>query len=143
MTHILPLISNHKEYHKLCSQLQIVKLEDLVPLYKILPKSTQNVLENIIFDNFHIIMTGVAEIKRENQTYVNIQLAHSLPDNDYEMFGNLVTNDMERVPDVMIQFSLANQHGCRATIHKFNREYVFWFFKFDGDMKHDFINAVI
>ncbi|CAG8493781.1 15574_t:CDS:2, partial [Racocetra fulgida] len=114
-----------EEYHKLYSQLQVVKLEDLVPLYKVLPKTTQDFVENIISDNIHIIMTGVAEIKRENQTYINIQFSRSLPDDNYEMFGNLVAIDMQRIPDVMIQFNLTNRHGCRATIHKLNKRHVF------------------
>ncbi|CAG8495097.1 23566_t:CDS:2 [Gigaspora margarita] len=113
------------------SQLRIVRLENLIPLYKILSKATQNIVENIFSDDFHIVMTGVAEIKRENQTHVNIQFAQLLQDDDYEMFGNLVTNNLQRISDVMIRFSLSNRRGCRATIHKFNRSIpigakVFW-----------------
>ncbi|CAG8641001.1 40810_t:CDS:10 [Gigaspora margarita] len=40
-----------------------------------------------------------------------------LQDNNYEIFGWLLING-QKAPDVMIQFNLANQYGCRATIHK-------------------------
>ncbi|CAG8536005.1 16775_t:CDS:2 [Racocetra fulgida] len=107
-----------KQWHKLYSQLQIVRCEDLVPLYKVLPKNMQKTVEDIISDNYRIIMTGAAEIKRENQTYVNIKFMKPLQDNDFEMFGNLFIDGMQGISDVMIRFSLANQYGCRAVIHK-------------------------
>ncbi|CAG8499579.1 3562_t:CDS:2 [Racocetra persica] len=107
-----------KKLYKLHSQLQIVRCEGLVPLYKVLSKDIQKTVEDIMSDSYRIVMTGVVEIKRENQTYVNIKFVKPLQDNDFEMFGNLVTDNMQGISDVMIRFSLANQYGCRALIHK-------------------------
>ncbi|KAF0429942.1 kinase-like protein [Gigaspora margarita] len=91
--------------------------QDLIPLYKILPKDKQNEIESIVSDSYHIVMTGNTEITHKDQIYVNIQFENPLQDNDYEMFGCLIIND-KNASDVMIRFSLANQYGCRAIIHK-------------------------
>ncbi|CAG8479503.1 20802_t:CDS:2 [Cetraspora pellucida] len=77
--------------------------QDLIPLYKILPKDKQNEIESI----------------------------NPLQDSDYEMFGCLIINGQNE-SDVMIRFSLINQYGCRATINKLDSKsipvgaQVFW-----------------
>ncbi|CAG8663261.1 12060_t:CDS:2 [Cetraspora pellucida] len=116
------IVNSHEIYEKLrnlneVKNLNIVKFEDLVPLYKILPESIQKDIENITSDRYHIIMTGVTKIKRENQTYVDVGFVQPLKDNNYEMFGCLIVNN-QRISDTMIRFSLANKYGCQAIIHK-------------------------
>ncbi|CAG8719402.1 34333_t:CDS:2, partial [Racocetra persica] len=96
----------------------ILRLENLVPLYKVLPEAIQNIIEDIISDRYQILMTGATKINRENQTYVNIQFAQPLQDTNYEMFGQMIDNNNLNRLDVMIRFNLATQYGCRAIIHK-------------------------
>ncbi|KAF0418301.1 kinase-like protein [Gigaspora margarita] len=104
--------------HEKYSKLQIVKREDLVPLYKILPKHVQNDIEEVVSNRYHIVMTGIVKIKQENQTHVNIRFVQPIQDNDYEIFGNLTTSNELRITDVMIRFTFKTQYGCRAIIHK-------------------------
>ncbi|CAG8791037.1 22871_t:CDS:2, partial [Racocetra persica] len=105
--------------------------QDLIPLYKILPKDKQNEIESIVSDHYHIVMTGITNITHDNQVCINIQFECPLQDSDYEMFGCLIINEQNE-SDVMIRFSLANQYGCRATIHKLDTKsipigaQVFW-----------------
>ncbi|CAG8823777.1 18000_t:CDS:1, partial [Gigaspora rosea] len=42
--------------------------QDLIPLYKILPKDKQNKIESIVSDSYHIVMTGITKITQKNQT---------------------------------------------------------------------------
>ncbi|KAF0418298.1 hypothetical protein F8M41_007265 [Gigaspora margarita] len=109
--------NDSNKYHERYSQLQIVKREDLVPLYKILPKPVQNDIEEMISDRYHIIMTGIATIKRENQTYVNIRFAQPNQDSEDEMFGNLIDNgqkyinNQNTVGTKIFWIMLAKRHG--------------------------------
>ncbi|CAG8518019.1 1523_t:CDS:2 [Racocetra fulgida] len=96
-------------------------MQDLIPLYEILPKDRQNDIKSIVSDNYHIVMTGFTKITHSNQTSVNIQFENPLQDNKYEIFGCLVI-DEKNVSDVFIRFNLANQYGCRATIHKLDNK---------------------
>ncbi|CAG8437804.1 9685_t:CDS:2, partial [Scutellospora calospora] len=96
-------------------------IQDLIPLYKILPKAKQNDIESIASDNYHIVMTGSTKITRVNQTHMNIQFENPLQDNNYEIFGYLFINE-QKATDVMIRFNLANQYGCRAYIHKLDNK---------------------
>ncbi|CAG8512816.1 28476_t:CDS:10, partial [Gigaspora margarita] len=98
-------------------------MQDLIPLYEILPKEKQSDIKNIVSDNYQIVMTGFTKITYNNQTYVNIQFENPLQDSKYEIFGCLVV-DRQNVSDVMIQFNLANQYECRATIHKLDNKSV-------------------
>ncbi|CAG8543249.1 32951_t:CDS:2, partial [Racocetra persica] len=134
-----------------------IVMQDLIPLYKILPKVKQKNIESIVSNNYHIVMTGTTII-RSNQTYINIQFENPLHDNNYEMFGCLVV-DEQKVSVVMIRFNLANQYGCRATIHKLDNRssipvgaQVFWivlakgygyFSKQSRDIKIDFGKKII
>ncbi|KAF0501370.1 kinase-like protein [Gigaspora margarita] len=104
------------QYHERYSQLQIVRREDLIPLYKILSQPLQNDIEKITSDQYHIVMTGITKIKRENQAHVNIRFEQPIQDSDYEIFGHLIDNE-QRIANVMVRFSFATQYGCRAIIH--------------------------
>ncbi|KAF0541056.1 kinase-like protein [Gigaspora margarita] len=95
--------------------------QDVIPLYKILPKAMQNDIESIASDDYHIVMTGFTGIMHNNQTYVNIKFEKLLYYNNYEIFGCLII-DEQNASDVMIRFNLANQYGCRATIHKLDNK---------------------
>ncbi|CAG8679132.1 9889_t:CDS:2, partial [Cetraspora pellucida] len=95
--------------------------QDLIPLYKILPKDKQNEIESVVSDNYHIVMTGVTNITYNNQVCINIQFENPLQDSDYEIFGCLIINEQNE-SDVMIRFSLVNQYGCRATVNKLDNK---------------------
>ncbi|CAG8618957.1 27397_t:CDS:2, partial [Racocetra persica] len=81
-----------KEYENIRNYLNqdkkwiILRHEDLVPLYKVLPKKTQNFIEDIISDKNLIIITDATNIDHENPTYVNIKFVQPLQDNDCKMF---------------------------------------------------------
>ncbi|CAG8467967.1 9115_t:CDS:2 [Acaulospora colombiana] len=98
---------------------KIITVEDLIPLYKILPEKMRNAIDKIMEDKQHIVMTGTTPISNENKTQINIKFVQPLHDCDYEIFGNLVSQDGSLIinDEVMIRFDLKNQFCCVAFIH--------------------------
>ncbi|RIA91160.1 hypothetical protein C1645_822473 [Glomus cerebriforme] len=77
--------------------LEIIEFDDIIPLYKILKEKQQRRIDDILKDNFRIIITGITALKvldnNNNIHYERIDLESSLKDENYEIFGSIISHD--------------------------------------------------
>jgi hypothetical protein len=107
------------------NNLEIIELDKIIPLYDILKTEQQSKIHAIIrgYDNkqdeFRIIMTGIVDLKdlddQNTEHYKRIGIEPSLKDDNYEVFGNIISgNDL--LVEHFVKFELLDLNGFYAKI---------------------------
>ena len=104
------------------NDLEIVEFDDVISLYKILEEEQQREIENIILNNSKIIMTGITDLKdldnNNTEHYKRINVEPSLENENYEVFGSIISKDNLKSKDFFATFGLYDFNGFSVMINK-------------------------
>jgi len=106
------------------NDLEIIEYDEVISLYDILELEQKRkidiVLNNYNQDNFKIIITGITDLKDldDNNTeyYKHINIEPSLENENYEVFGSIVTRNNVKIEDFFIKFGFYDVNGFSAMI---------------------------
>jgi hypothetical protein len=108
--------------------LEVIELDDIISLHRILEIEQQKRIDAILNekDNLRIVMTGIDELKdlniKNTEHYKRINIEASLEDEDYEVFGSVISKDNLRLEDFLVTFGLYDFNGFSAMIKSFNNK---------------------
>ncbi|CAB4439766.1 unnamed protein product [Rhizophagus irregularis] len=108
------------------NNLEIIELDNIIPLYDIVETEQQSKIHTIIRgydtkqDEFRIIMTGISDLKdlddKNTEHYKRINIEPSLKDDNYEVFGNIISGNDSLVNEHFVKFELFDLNGFYAKI---------------------------
>ncbi|CAB5179818.1 unnamed protein product [Rhizophagus irregularis] len=105
--------------------LEIVKFDNIIPLYEILGIEQQRRIDDILKDNYRIIMTGVTDLKDLNNDdddhYKRIDFELSFESENYQVFGSIFSKNksiLKRLEEIYVNFGLYDFNGFYAIIKK-------------------------
>ncbi|CAB4422123.1 unnamed protein product [Rhizophagus irregularis] len=81
------------------NNLEIIEFDNIIPLYKILNVEQQRKIDDILKNDFRIIMTGITDLKdldNNNDVHykrINLNSESVLKSEDYEVFGSIISED--------------------------------------------------
>ncbi len=104
--------------------LEIIEYDKIISLYDILgleqKRKVDIVLNNNNQDNLKIIMTGINDLKdldnKNVEHYKRINIESSLEDENYKVFGSIITKNNLKTEDFFVRFSLYDVNGFSAMI---------------------------
>ncbi|CAB5209038.1 unnamed protein product [Rhizophagus irregularis] len=79
------------------NSLEIIEFDNIIPLYKILEVEQQKKIDDILKNDFRIIMTGITDLKDLDNNDVmhykriNLNSESSLGSEDYKVFGSIIS----------------------------------------------------
>ncbi|CAG8604896.1 23688_t:CDS:10 [Dentiscutata erythropus] len=104
-------------------QLQLIRIDQITPLYKILNYKLQNEIEIILENrlNFRILLTGVKTFDVDDnstQAYVRINFDGQsvLDSSSYDVFGIVLDNEDIRTERCVVKFDLFDCYGFSAFV---------------------------
>ncbi|EXX70781.1 uncharacterized protein OCT59_019176 [Rhizophagus irregularis] len=104
------------------NHLEIIELDDIIHLYKILKAEQQKQIDDILNNNFRIILTGITDLKDLNsknvEHYKRINLESSLGNEDYKVFGSIISENNLKLEEFYVDFGLYDFNGFCAIIKK-------------------------
>ncbi|GBB84210.1 hypothetical protein RclHR1_10830001 [Rhizophagus clarus] len=104
------------------NNLEIVEFDNIIPLYKILEVEQQRKIDDILKNNYRIIMTGITDLKDLNndddEHYKRIDFELSLESEDYQVFGLIISEDNKKLEEIYVNFGLYDFNGFYAVIKK-------------------------
>ncbi|GES80298.1 kinase-like domain-containing protein [Rhizophagus clarus] len=107
------IINNHMD---------IIKFDNIIPLYKILKAEQQEKIENILKNNYRIIMTGITDLielyNKNVENYKRINFGLSLESEDYEVFGSIISKNNVKLEEFYVSFELYDFNGFYTIINK-------------------------
>ncbi|CAG8463831.1 12088_t:CDS:2 [Funneliformis caledonium] len=102
------------------NDLEIIEYDEVISLYDILESEQKKKVDCILSNNLKIIMTGINDLKdldKSNvQHYKRINLDSSLEDENYEVFGSIITKKYLKSKDFFVRFRLFDVNGFSAII---------------------------
>jgi TPR repeat protein len=114
--------------------LEIVELDNIIPLYKILDGQQQEKIDNIINnykrDNYKIIMTGIADLKdldnNNAEHYKRINIQSSLEDENYEVIGSIISEKENKKleEEFLLNFRLYDFNGFSVMIKTLKKTHI-------------------
>ncbi|CAG8572698.1 21501_t:CDS:2 [Dentiscutata erythropus] len=124
------LIDNPKNW-------KIVSYEDWTPMYKISKQTQRKIIDEILSDEYRIVISGKESLQWDDQTYVSIKFPGPV-DKNYQIYGRVAKKNIfgiwESIDDVNVGFNHANEYSCSAILHKnkdirlkYNNLKIFWF----------------
>ncbi|CAB4426259.1 unnamed protein product [Rhizophagus irregularis] len=106
------------------SNLEIIEFDDIIPLYKILEERQQKKIDDLLQNNHRILMTGVTDLKDLNNSdveyYKRINI-ESLEDDNYEVFGSIISKDNSKLEGIYVNFGSYDLNGFFAMIKKLEK----------------------
>ncbi|PKC66510.1 hypothetical protein RhiirA1_459668 [Rhizophagus irregularis] len=104
------------------NHLEITKFDNIIPLYKILKENQQRKINDILINNYKIIITGITDLTGLNndndENYKRINFGLSLESEDYEVFGLIISGTNTKLEEIYINFGLYDFNGFYAIIKK-------------------------
>jgi hypothetical protein len=101
------------------NHLEVIKF-DIIPLYKILEIEQQRKIDDILKNDYRIIMTGITDLKDlnddDNDHYKRIDFEFSLESEDYQVFGFIISNNNTKLEEIYVNFGLYDFNGFYAII---------------------------
>ncbi|CAB4376584.1 unnamed protein product [Rhizophagus irregularis] len=104
------------------NNLEVIEFDNIIPLYKILKVEQQRKIDDILKNDHRIIMTGITDLKDlDNKNAVhykrkNLNPQSLLEDEDYEVFGSIISGD--NTVFAYVNFGLHDINGFYAIIKK-------------------------
>ncbi|PKY54494.1 hypothetical protein RhiirA4_501581 [Rhizophagus irregularis] len=121
------------------NNLEIIEYDNIIPLYKILEVEQQRKIDDILRNDYRIIMTGITDLKdldNNNDVHykrINLNSELMLKDKDYKVFGSIITKNNIKLEEIYVNFGLFDLNGFHAIIKKLKeisikitRCYVLW-----------------
>ncbi|EXX67611.1 Cdc15p [Rhizophagus irregularis DAOM 197198w] len=120
------------------NSLEIIEFDNIIPLYKILEVEQQKKIDDILKNDFRIIMTGITDLKDLDNNDVmhykriNLNSESSLGSEDYKVFGSIISENNTKSEEIYVNFGLYNYNGFYAIIKKLEisvdikKYYVLW-----------------
>jgi TPR repeat protein len=104
------------------NNLEIIEFDKIVPLYKILKEQQQKKIDSILKGNYKILMTGITDLKDLDDNnvkyYKRINIEPSLEDENYEVFGSIISNRNSKSEGIYVNFGSYDFNGFFAMIKK-------------------------
>ncbi|CAB4436188.1 unnamed protein product [Rhizophagus irregularis] len=108
--------------------LAVIEFDNIIPLYKILEVKQQKKINDILdkfndLQNYRIIMTGITDLTDLNNSddvmhYKRINVESSLEDENYEVFGSIISESNTKLEEIYVNFELYDFNGFYAIIRK-------------------------
>ena len=102
--------------------MEVVEFDNIIPLYKILESGQQKKIDGILKNNFRILMTGITDLKSLDNNniehYKRINIETSLEDEDYEVFGSIISENNSKLGEICVNFGLYDFNGFFGIIKK-------------------------
>jgi hypothetical protein len=124
---LLKWIQNH---------LEVVEYDKIIPLYKILKTEQQERINDLLQNNYKILMTGITDLTDLNnnnlENYKRINFDLSMESEDYEVFGLIISENNKKLEEIYVNFGLYDFNGFYAIVKKGKRNiditkyYVLW-----------------
>ncbi|GBC10312.1 hypothetical protein RclHR1_09510003 [Rhizophagus clarus] len=112
----------HNWIRKTNDHLEIIEFDNIIPLYKILKTEQQEKIDDILKNNYRIIMTGITDLTDLNnyniENYKRINFGLSLESEDYEVFGLIISENDTKLEEIYVNFILYDFNGFYAIIKK-------------------------
>ncbi|CAG8835420.1 15969_t:CDS:2, partial [Gigaspora margarita] len=110
------------EYKNDDNLLEIIRMDQVFPLYKILDNELQHridiILENRL--NIRMLLTGFTTVNVDkidfNEIHIRVNFGEHLNDDCFQVFGHVVDDDDKKLEDVIIKFDLFDYDGFSAFI---------------------------
>jgi TPR repeat protein len=103
------------------NNLEIIEFDNIDPLYKILKEEQQMKINDLLQNNYKILMTGITDLKdldnNDVEYYKRINIEPSLEDEDYEVYGSIISKDNSKL-GVYVNFGSYDSNGFFAMIKK-------------------------
>ncbi|GES80240.1 kinase-like domain-containing protein [Rhizophagus clarus] len=105
-------------------ELEIIELDEIISLYDILKLEQKRKIDIILNNNNDrkIIMTGINKLKdldnKNTKHYKRVDIRTSLEDENYEVFGSIVSKINSKLDDFIVTFELYDLNGFTAIISK-------------------------
>jgi serine/threonine protein kinase len=118
--------------------LEVIEFDNVISLYDILEEEQKRKIDVILNkkNNLRIIMTGIEELKDLDadsiEHYKRINIKPSLEDENYEVFGSVISKNNLKLEDILIAFELYDLNGFSAMIKNLNKDvdvtecYILW-----------------
>ncbi|CAB5369944.1 unnamed protein product [Rhizophagus irregularis] len=105
------------------NNLEIIELDDIIPFYKILEQQQQRKIDSLLkkSNDRKIIMTGITDLKdldNDIEDYKRVNFESPLEDDDYEVFGSIISKNNSKLKEFYVNFGLFDFNGFVATIKK-------------------------
>ncbi|RIA88006.1 hypothetical protein C1645_713539 [Glomus cerebriforme] len=104
------------------NNLEIIEFDDVIPLYKFLEAEKQNKIDDMLKNNFKILMTGITDLKdldnNDIEYYKRINIEPSLEDENYEVFGSVISRNHSKLEEIYVNFGSYDFNGFFALIKK-------------------------
>ncbi|CAB4426478.1 unnamed protein product [Rhizophagus irregularis] len=109
-------------FRNINNHLEIVKFDNIIPSYKILKAEQQRKIDDILKNNFKIIMTGITDLADLNnnnvENYKRIEFGLSVGSENYEVFGSTISENNTKLEEIYVNFGLYDFKGFYAIIKK-------------------------
>ncbi|CAB4388336.1 unnamed protein product [Rhizophagus irregularis] len=106
--------------------LETIEFDDIISSFDILEVEQKRKIEVILNrqNDLKIIMTGIEELKdldvNNTEHYKRINIKPSLEDENYKVFGSVISRNNLRLRDILISFELYDFNGFYAMIRTLN-----------------------
>ncbi|CAI2181930.1 7226_t:CDS:2, partial [Funneliformis geosporum] len=115
-------------FQKSNNDLEIIEYDEIISLYDILESEQKKNIDCILSNNLKIIMTGINDLKnldKDNvQHFKRINIDLSLEDENYEVFGSIITKNNLMSKDFLVKFRLFDVNGFSSIIKPLNNSKV-------------------
>ncbi|CAB4426295.1 unnamed protein product [Rhizophagus irregularis] len=119
------------------NHLEIIKFDNIIPLYNILKIEQQEKINDVLINNYKIIITGITDLtglnNDDDENYKRINFGLSLESEDYEVFGLIISGTNTKSKEIYVNFGLYDFNGFYAIIKKLEKTsiditecYVLW-----------------
>ncbi|CAB4439567.1 unnamed protein product [Rhizophagus irregularis] len=104
------------------NNLEIIEYDEITSLYEILGEEQKRKIDIVLnkIDNYKIIMTGITDLKDLNSNntehYKRINIQTSLEDENYEVFGSIISKNNSKLEEFLVNFNLYDFNGFTAMI---------------------------
>lgn len=104
------------------NNLEIIKFDNIISLYDILEVEQKRRIDVVLNrkNDFKIIMTGIDDLKdldiNNTDHYKRINIKPSLEDENYEVFGSVISKNNLKSKDFFVKFGLYDINGFSAII---------------------------
>ncbi|CAB4388328.1 unnamed protein product [Rhizophagus irregularis] len=104
------------------NRLEVIEFDNIISLHCILEMEQKKKIDVILNkkNNLKIIITGIDELKdldiNNTEHYKRINIEPSLEDEDYEVFGSVISKDNLRLEDFLVTFGLYDINGFSTMI---------------------------
>ncbi|CAG8532582.1 17096_t:CDS:2 [Funneliformis caledonium] len=115
-------------FKKTNNDLEIIEYDEVISLYDVLEAEQKKNIDLILNNNLKVILTGINDLKDldidniEHYKRINIEL--SLENENYEVFGSIITNDNLKSEDFLARFRLFDVNGFSVMIKPLKRSKV-------------------